>query len=935
MASRPAGVVATRFTVENAEVVREALKAFGKDGEKALKQFDKSANDNVRSFRALSGATNEVNSGLQQLAYRAGPAGRILAGLGPAGLVAAGALGGLALTFRATIGQAASFEQGMKNVQAVSGSTAEELDQLERAALRASIATRFRPEQTTQALYALASSGQSAREQIASLPAVLNLAEAGQADLGKATELMTGTLNQFNLKATESNRVADVLVASIGASALNVDRLQVGMRNAGPTAAAYGQSLEGTTAALGILTTQFNNGERAGTGLRAIFNELPKEAGKLGVTIFDASGKMRPLVDIIRDMEKRGFDATAAVKLFGAEAGPALAALLTKGSKALEHMEGRLQSTGQAAKTAAAQLDTLQGDWDSLISAIQVAFVAIGDAQSGMSRVTLQTVTNLIRHWAGYGDTLGAAREQTELLAAAIETVAVAGGSLLLGRFLAPFIVSIGTALAMLPAFTQGLTLTTVRMSALALASRAAAGALAFFGGPIGLAITALSAGIYLLSQRQTEAAKAAEDHAKAQSKLKGEIEGVTHATAQQTFQNLQLSIQEAREAALQAEADLAAAQRQASQAPRGRYADPTQAAFANAATRNAEAALGAARQRVAEAEKLAVDFNTALGKLGEVEVPAAKSGTRRFEADTDAITKKKEAVKELIAELEFERGQIGRTAAEQAVETNLRKAGTVATQEQRERIVELTNEIEALKRAQAGTPLKKWGEDASDLNKSLNQLATDGLQQASRDLADFQMGTKSAGDSFNSFVQSFARGVLDMVNKRLLLAPVAGLLDTFVGSITGGASGGGQPLSLGNPGGTAGILPPFHHSGYGPGDPILMRRAVNPAVFANAPRFHGGIGPGERAAVIRDDESVLTPGQMRAVGGPRTVEFRVHVENKSGERIDVKQQDAPPGFDIGLMLQMVDEHMAQGQSAGTSQHARTLKNDFGVARKF
>ena len=35
-------------------------------------------------------------------------------------------------------------------------------------------------------------------------------------------------------------------------------------------------------------------------------------------------------------------------------------------------------------------------------------------------------------------------------------------------------------------------------------------------------------------------------------------------------------------------------------------------------------------------------------------------------------------------------------------------------------------------------------------------------------------------------------------------------------------------------------------------------------SVFADAPRFHTGIGPGERAAVIRTDESVLTPGQMR-----------------------------------------------------------------------
>jgi hypothetical protein len=55
-------------------------------------------------------------------------------------------------------------------------------------------------------------------------------------------------------------------------------------------------------------------------------------------------------------------------------------------------------------------------------------------------------------------------------------------------------------------------------------------------------------------------------------------------------------------------------------------------------------------------------------------------------------------------------------------------------------------------------------------------------------------------------------------------------------------------------------------HTGYGPGDG--MARRYHPDYFDNAPRFHSGIGAGERAAIIRDDESVLTPGQMRAMGG-------------------------------------------------------------------
>ena len=322
--------------------------------------------------------------------------------------------------FRSILQGTASFEQGMKNVGAVSGATAEELDQLAESALRAAASTRFNPAQTTEALYALASSGQSATEQMASLDNVLNLAEAGQAELGRATELVTSTLNQFELAASDSGRVVDVYTASIGASALNVDRLQVAMRNAGPTAAALGQSLEGTTATLGLLTTAFGNGERAGTGLRAILNELPDQADDLGISVRNSAGEFRPLVDIIADLEAKGVTASRAVAMFGAEAGPALAALLSNGSSALRDMESRLQSTGQAAETAAAQLDTLQGDIDSFFSAVDVALIGIGDSQAGLMRSATQTATDLVRLWSGYGDTLGEAQESTEQLSACL-----------------------------------------------------------------------------------------------------------------------------------------------------------------------------------------------------------------------------------------------------------------------------------------------------------------------------------------------------------------------------------------------------------------------------------------------------------------------------------------------------------------------------------
>jgi len=409
--------------------------------------------------------------------------------------VASAALGGL--TFGRIISEFASFEQGMQNVGAVSSATTMQLEALSDEALRAAASTRFNPAQTTKALYALASSGQAVEEQMASLPNVLNLAEAGQSDLGRATELTTATINQFNLEAEDSGRVADVFVAAIADSSLNVNRLQVAMRNAGPTAAAMGQSLEATTATLGILTTSFGNGERAGTGFRAILNELPDKAAELGISIKNANGQFKPMVDILEELENKGITANKAVSDFGAEAGPALAALITQGSAALREMEVQLQSTGQAADTAAKQMDTLRGDMDAFGSAVDVAFIKIGDAQSTVLRGAIQQATDLVRLWSGYGDTLGDAAEQTEALADAVAVVAIVVG----GKFAGALAVS-GGKLAFnavqavrvqlaLGRMAGASTAASASMLALGGAARAASASMAFLGGPVGIALIA------------------------------------------------------------------------------------------------------------------------------------------------------------------------------------------------------------------------------------------------------------------------------------------------------------------------------------------------------------------------------------------------------------------------------------------------------------
>ena len=92
-----AGKIEVRFTVANAEVVRQALANLGKDGEKALKQFDASAQPANKSMLALSDIVEQIKGKAAGLAAEGGSTASVLMKWGPAGIAAGAALGGVDL----------------------------------------------------------------------------------------------------------------------------------------------------------------------------------------------------------------------------------------------------------------------------------------------------------------------------------------------------------------------------------------------------------------------------------------------------------------------------------------------------------------------------------------------------------------------------------------------------------------------------------------------------------------------------------------------------------------------------------------------------------------------------------------------------------------------------------------------------------------------
>jgi TP901 family phage tail tape measure protein len=126
-----------------------------------------------------------------------------------------------------------------------------------------------------------------------------------------AMDTLASAMVQWNLTASESIKIADMLNEVDNRNAVSVVQLADSMSKAGDTASTYGASLErllGYTTA--IATTTRESGKVIGNGLKSIFSRLGSDdsieaLGGIGVAVKQADGSLRSIDDILDDVSEK------------------------------------------------------------------------------------------------------------------------------------------------------------------------------------------------------------------------------------------------------------------------------------------------------------------------------------------------------------------------------------------------------------------------------------------------------------------------------------------------------------------------------------------------------------------------------------------------------------------------------------------------------
>ena len=204
-----------------------------------------------------------------------------------------------------------NFEKTMKTVQAVSGATKKEFEDLTGIARKMGETTEWSASQSGDALKFMAMAGMTAKQSIQALPGMLNLATAAQMDLAQSTDIVTDTMTAFGLGVSDLTRLSDVFITTATNSNTTVQMLGESFKYVAPVASNFGYTIEQTAGMLGAMANAGIKASDAGTDLRQALTRTAAAAQHLGM---EAGAS---LIDVLKEMKRRQYSANQVTKEFG------------------------------------------------------------------------------------------------------------------------------------------------------------------------------------------------------------------------------------------------------------------------------------------------------------------------------------------------------------------------------------------------------------------------------------------------------------------------------------------------------------------------------------------------------------------------------------------------------------------------------------------
>lgn len=284
------------------------------------------------------------------------------------------------------------YEAQMSTVQAISGATAKEYEQLDAKAQEMGISTQFSATESAQAMEYMAMAGWKTEDMLGGIEGIMNLAAASGESLSSVSDIVTDALTAFNLTAEDSGHFADVLAKASSNSNTNVAMMGETFKYVASVAGALGYSAEDTAVSVGLLANSGIKASQAGTITRRLMSETAggielvskayakhgKKTGRLQIQTANADGSMKDWSETVGRLREEFAKMTEeeqaanAESIGGKTAMAGLLAIVNASEKDYKKLTKEINNASGATKEMAdIRMDNLEGDIKLFQSALE------------------------------------------------------------------------------------------------------------------------------------------------------------------------------------------------------------------------------------------------------------------------------------------------------------------------------------------------------------------------------------------------------------------------------------------------------------------------------------------------------------------------------------------------------------------------------------
>lgn len=326
-----------------------------------------------------------------------------------------GAIGMVKDAMGAVVKIGSDFEAEMSKVQAITGATGEEIEQLTSFAREMGAVTMMSASEAAAAMTKLGMAGWRNSEIMAGLPAILDLTVASGQEMAFVADAVSDQLTAFGYSAKDATMYSDALAYAMTNANVDMTTLTESLKYIAPVASSTGFSMQEVVGAVMMLGDAGIKGSQAGTSLRTVMLNLTganekatEKLNELGVAVFDSSGKTRSLSEIMYDLERATRKMTDAQKaqvyntLVGKTAVAGFSTLMEQGTEKLDlYTQGVHNSTGASKEMAKVMADNLQGKIETLNGGLEELALSMYEKVEPALSAVVEGLTNVVEHING------------------------------------------------------------------------------------------------------------------------------------------------------------------------------------------------------------------------------------------------------------------------------------------------------------------------------------------------------------------------------------------------------------------------------------------------------------------------------------------------------------------------------------------------------